>query len=162
MVNFHINISFFLFKINFFQKKLSSILFFPSKVQMICENDGLTRSACMWYMSVMVKISRDRQRPVGGCGCAQAARTRSVQTAKRLHNTRPGVMWSRTPGMRPHTPDIGHHRTSSPQLHKHHMGTARTRRAEQSQWRIGRLNMDPTVYSFLIRGCVCLGPFCCK
>ena len=37
------------------------------------------------------------------------------------------------------------------------MGTARTRRTEHSQWRIlGRLNKDPTVYSFLIRGCVCL------
>ena len=40
----------------------------------------------MWYMSMMVKISRDRQRPVGGCGCC-ASQPGSVQTAKRLEIT---------------------------------------------------------------------------
>ena len=115
----------------------------------------------MWYMSVMVKISRDRQRPVGGCGCAQAARTQVSADSQEItqHQTRCHVVkdpWDEAPHPRHTLVTIAQSHIVPAITQTPHMGTARTRRTEQSQWRIGRLNMDPTVYSFLVRGCVCL------
>ena len=114
----------------------------------------------------MVKISRDRQRPVGGCGCAQAARTQVSADSQEItqHKTRCHVVkdpWDEAPHPRHTLVTIAQSHIVPAITQTPHMGTARTRRTEQSQWRIGRLNMDPTVYSFLIRGCVCLVPFCC-
>ena len=106
--------------------------------------------------AVMVKIST--RQTAAGCVGVQA---RVSADSRGLHNItsvpQTGCQVVKEPRDAPRPPD--NHGSPAVMGHRPHMGTARTRRTEQSQYE----ERNPTVDSFLIRACVCLlrcMPFC--